>query len=251
MPVFAQYTSIEWFDAWNNSLSLNVGTPLSSLRENLTGRVKFRGNLRIFEKIDVEDYYIKSDSIASESSDFSGLSIGDRCRIVWRGVHQGVDFTFEVTSVEEDIIYYTNAVGSPLDWNGVEVLHGGKDSLFVETPLVYCKYKWGLSGNDGSKNTSSRLDGSVQQFEVKDIDLIPSNGVITPVNSNDASLNITFVGNSQVPFVDSGSFNSAQDFLIEHEFTFDDLNELDYSELLNGDQLDRFLGVRVWTISPM
>jgi len=265
MAIRAQFQSRKFFTQTRNGedLSLNQSEFTNNLRANPLEKIKFLGEVIIYQVIQLSDYFINfagaggygdptfvvgpindDFTIQSESSDFSKLSVGDEIKVVWQA---GNELNGTITSVDKDLIFCTNVSGSPLidaDQNlNNGLTHGGVDYLVVTNTINYLKYKWGFSDQSGEKNTASRLDGRTNSFELPNIGAAFQDATKALKNANDDTLRIRRLSNAPIP--ENKYLNTkllAQRFEIEHIFTVDDYSEDDISAIENGIIPDRYLG---------
>lgn len=241
----------KWFSKYKNGSDF---TELPSdftvnMISNAFERLKYVATLRTWTRFDLRDYYITDQSITISSGDFPSVSVGDRCIIFFSGTPFGL-YSFTIESVKDNIIYYKDLVNTaPIP---LPSTFAGVDTLIVVTDLTYLNYKWGLTPTNNTPTYQSYLDGQTLSYKATNIGerATPSsprdtsfvNGAKSAVNSNAGSFRVRYVGQADIPYDNVGTFQSAQDYEIEHEFVVQNFSENQIENIINSTLPDEYLG---------
>ena len=251
MSIVTQVIKSEWFTRIKNGDNF-TDLPLDTTK-NIVGSifedVKVKFTVKIFTIGYTGSFYVKTDSIYSSGATYTQyVNVGDECRLVFKN-SQSNSFRFRVDSVTDEIIYYTQISGTG-PYLGYNNNYSDPDNkLVVETPLTFLKYDFGLRASDNPDEFySSRLDDDTTGYNVTGIGLGSPRGTSfidgekRAINSHSGSFKVRFLQDSQIPILDVGSFNSAQEYEIEHIFRIQDYSAEDIQNYIDGTKPDNYLG---------
>jgi len=253
MATITQIIDAKWYSQIKNGddFTLLTGDFSRNLVGNIFESVKLVATVRTFTKQDLNDFYATTTSISSPGNTFTkSISVGDVCRVIFDG-EPSEDWEIQITSVTDEIIYFTtltgpNIVSLPGSFNT-------GDSLIVKSDLTFLKYDHGLvNSSSGATSYRSKLDEETTSFLCEGLGPRTQpqsarlrtviNGEATTLNSNTGSFKANFFDFNPIPLPNVGNFNDAQDFEIEHIFKIQDYAEEDITNYINNTKPDAYLG---------
>jgi len=242
MATTTQIIDAKWYYQHKNGddFSLLPSDYTQNLVGNIFENVKLVATVRSFTTVDADKIVVKTDSIYVPNAQLTkSISVGDTVRLFFSG-NISDNTVVLVDSISDEIIYYTSITppATPIPFTAT-----GGDSLIVESPLTYLRYDHGLTvSTNSTTNYRSKLDGETTSYIVPNLTGVFSDGEKTAINSNFGSFKARFVGVAQIPYDNVGSFNSAQDFEIEHIFKIQDYSEADIQNYIDRFKPDAYLG---------
>jgi len=254
MSTLTQVIDAKWFGQGKNGDLFDQN--LLDFSRNILGsvfkKVKLQATIKTFTSVTVNSWYLTTNSISTSSgTDLSnGISVGDICRFVLSTDDTKI-FTFEVTSVSPTIIYFNQI--SNVGFTLPESEESTDAHIIVESDLTFLRYNHGLrSSIDPSPFYRSYLDDQTLSFvtdgigsralplDPRDTNFI--DGLKIAINGHSGSFKARYVQNSQIPKQGYGSFNSAQEYEIEHIFTIQDYSFNDVQNYINLTKPSNYLG---------
>ena len=247
MATITQIIDAKWYSQIKNGddFTLLTGDFSRNLVGNIFESVKLEATVRTFTKQDLNDFYATTTSISSPGNTFTKyISVGDVCQVVFDG-EPSEDWEIQITSVTDEIIYFTTLTGP-----NIVSLPGSfdtGDSLIVKSDLTFLKYDHGLvNSSNGDTSYRSKLDEETTSFLCEGLGIRTDpadpltrqtnfvDGEATTLNSNTGSFKAKFLEFAAIPFADVGNFDGAQDFEIEHIFKIQDYSEEDITNYINN-----------------
>ena len=249
-----QVIDAKWFTQLKNGDDF-LAAPADFSRNlvaNIFENVKLVATIKTFTIVPIENFYITSDSLTQGSSAFTNdISVGDICRVVFNS-DDSLIYRMEITAVSDTIIYYNvleDTTGNVYPKSFITLSH-----IIVESDLTFLRYNHGLrSSLIPDEFYRSYLDERTLSYVCKDVgartptDLDPRGtgfvqGLKVAINGHSGSFQSRYIQNSQIPIDNVGSFNSAQEYEIEHIFTVQDYSEEDIQNYIDDTNPDNYLG---------